>query len=190
MSLATRMSESENVLRGKKLAFLVGAPRSGTKWLQLLLSRPPSVATTQEMHLFNLFTHSMIEHWNCDPRTRSLMGLTNLLSEEEYQTLLPGVSAFVFAKIAQVEHGARELMSELGYAPANGSKAMPALVPAGWDAWRRSHERPSEGCAASLRGMDSFKSNARSSGGRRRTRYHEKRNESPERSEVHVDSWS
>jgi hypothetical protein len=101
VSFATLMSESENMLRGKKLVFLVGAPRSGTTWLQLLLSRSPSVATTQEMHLFNVFMRSMIDQWNYDPGTRSLVGLTNLLSEEEYRTLLRGISCFVFAKIAQ-----------------------------------------------------------------------------------------
>jgi Sulfotransferase family len=101
VSFATLMSESENALHGKKLVFLVGAPRSGTTWLQLLLSRSPSVATTQEMHLFNLFMRSMIEQWNYDPSTRSSIGVTRLLSEEEYRTLLRGASGFVFAKIAQ-----------------------------------------------------------------------------------------
>jgi hypothetical protein len=106
------MSESENVLRGKQLVFLVGAPRSGTTWLQLLLSRPPSIATTQEMHLFNLFMRSMIEQWNYDPSTRSLVGLTNLLSEEEYRALLRSISGFVFAKIAQTKPSASVVLEK------------------------------------------------------------------------------
>jgi len=102
MVLATLMpAHAEDVLRGKKLVFLVGAPRSGTTWLQLLLSRSPSVATAQEMHLFNLFMRSMVEQWNYDRRTGALIGLTNLLSEEEFRALVRSVSGFVFAKIAQ-----------------------------------------------------------------------------------------
>jgi hypothetical protein len=41
-------------------------------------------------------------------------------------------------------------MSELGYAPANGSKAMPALAAAGWNAWEvaRAAKRRLRGFAA------------------------------------------
>ena len=94
-------SEVEAALRGKKLAFLVGAPRSGTTWLQLLLSRPPSVVTAQETHLFDLFMRSMVEQWDYDRRTGALIGLTKLLSEEEYRSLMRSASGFVFAKIAE-----------------------------------------------------------------------------------------
>jgi hypothetical protein len=106
------MSESENVLRGKKLVFLVGAPRSGTTWLQLLLSRSPSVATAQEMHLFNLFMRSIVEQWDWDRRSGALLGPTTLLSEEEYWTLLRGASGFVFAKMAQTKPSASVVLEK------------------------------------------------------------------------------
>jgi hypothetical protein len=91
----------ENLLRGKRLVFLVGAPRSGTTWLQLLLSRSPSVVTVHETHLFNGFMRSMVEQWKHDRGTGTLIGLTALLSEEEFRALLRSVSAVVFAKITQ-----------------------------------------------------------------------------------------
>jgi len=100
-SATLTQAQSEDVLRGKKLVFLVGAPRSGTTWLQLLLSRSPSVVTVIETHLFNLFMRSMLEQWKYDRSTGALMGVTHLLSEEEYRTLLRSVSGFVLAKIAQ-----------------------------------------------------------------------------------------
>jgi len=102
MQLTTLMqTQAEDVLCGKKLVFLVGAPRSGTTWLQLLLSRAPSVATAQETHLFNLFMRSMMVQWNYDRKTGAQVGLTSLLSEEDFRNVLRSVSGAVFAKIAQ-----------------------------------------------------------------------------------------
>ena len=89
------------MLCGKTLAFIVGSPRSGTTWLQLLLSRSPEIATALETNLFNQFMRPMVEQWNHDRITGQLTGLTKLLSDEEYRGLLRSTSAFVFAKIAQ-----------------------------------------------------------------------------------------
>jgi hypothetical protein len=94
---------SEDVLRGKQLAFLVGAPRSGTTWLQLILSRSPSVVTAQETDLFNVFLHPMVEEWNRYRKTGVPVCLSEVLAEEEFRTLLHHISGFVFAKIAQAK---------------------------------------------------------------------------------------
>lgn len=94
-------SQAEAALRGKTLVFLVGAPRSGTTWLQLLLSRFPSVVTAQETHLFDSFMRSMLGQWKRDRDTGARTGLTILLSEEEFRSLLRDASAVVFNKIAQ-----------------------------------------------------------------------------------------
>src|SRR5580693_4573293 len=93
--------QAEDMLCGKKLAFIVGSPRSGTTWLQLLLSRSPAIATALETNLFTQFMRPMVEQWNHDRITGQLTGLTKLLSDEEFRDLLRITSAFVFAKIAQ-----------------------------------------------------------------------------------------
>ena len=41
--------------RDEDLLFIVGSPRSGTTWLQLLLAGHPEVATRGETHLFEHF---------------------------------------------------------------------------------------------------------------------------------------
>jgi hypothetical protein len=92
---------AEDALYGKQLAFLVGAPRSGTTWLQLLLSRSPSVATAQETDLFNKFLRAMVGEWNRYRTTGEPLGLTEVLSEKEFRSLLRNASGFVFGKIAQ-----------------------------------------------------------------------------------------
>ncbi len=105
-------SQVEAALRGKKLVFLVGAPRSGTTWLQLLLTRSPSVATAQETHLFDNFMRSMLEQWKHDRDTGARTGLTLLLSEEEFRSLLRGVCAVVFDKIAQSKPSATVVLEK------------------------------------------------------------------------------
>jgi len=93
--------QAEEMLRGKKLVFLVGSPRSGTTWLQLLLLQPLAVTTVPETNLFTQYMRSMVEQWNIDQMTGEPIGLTKLLGEEEFRALLRTVSGFVFAKIAQ-----------------------------------------------------------------------------------------
>jgi hypothetical protein len=91
----------EQALCRKHLAFIVGAPRSGTTWLQLLLSRSPAVATSQETDLFNIFLRPIVDEWKRYRATGLPRSLTEVLSDEEIRSLLRHVSVFVFAKIAQ-----------------------------------------------------------------------------------------
>jgi Sulfotransferase family len=104
--------QAQDMLRGKKLAFIVGSPRSGTTWLQLLLSRSPAIATALETNLFTQFMRPMVEQWNHDRITGQLTGLTKLLSDEEFRDLLRITSAFVFAKIAQSKTSATVVLEK------------------------------------------------------------------------------
>jgi hypothetical protein len=76
------------------------------------LSRSPSVLTVHETHLFELFMRSMVEQWKHDRGTGTLIGLTALLSEEEFRALLRSVSAEVFAKIAQRKPSATVILEK------------------------------------------------------------------------------
>jgi hypothetical protein len=100
------LDQAEDALCGKQLVFLVGAPRSGTTWLQLLLSRSPLIATAQETNLFNNFLRPMVGEWNHHRRTGEPKSLSEVLSDEEFRALLRSVSGFVFAKIAQAKPSA------------------------------------------------------------------------------------
>lgn len=50
--------------QGENMVFLVGAPRSGTTWLQRLLATHPVVKTGQESHLFGAYLGPMIRSWD------------------------------------------------------------------------------------------------------------------------------
>jgi Sulfotransferase family len=104
--------QAEDILCGKKLVFLVGSPRSGTTWLQLLLSRSPAIATVPETQLFSRYMHSMVEQWNDDRITARPIGLTKLLGDEEFRGLLRSTTAVVFGKIAQSKPSATVVLEK------------------------------------------------------------------------------
>jgi hypothetical protein len=104
--------ETDAILKGKRLVFVVGAPRSGTTWLQLLLSRSPAVATAPETHLFNLSLRSMVDEWNRIRITGERIGLNQVLSDQEFQTLLRNTSGFIFARIAQRKPSATVILEK------------------------------------------------------------------------------
>ena len=111
-SMGLMKYQVENVLQGKQLAFLVGAPRSGTTWLQLLLSRSPSVVTAQETHLFDLFLRSMLDQWDFHRRVGDHVGLNAVLNDEEFHDLLRIASGFVFAKMARSKPSATVVLEK------------------------------------------------------------------------------
>jgi hypothetical protein len=93
------MLESSEIINDKHLVFLVGAPRSGTTWLQLMLSRSKSIATVNETHLFAVYMRSLLEgneRFQGNPRA---IGLGPLLSEAEYRDIIRKFASTVLARI-------------------------------------------------------------------------------------------
>jgi len=52
----------EEVLR-KEFLFIVGSPRSGTTWLQLMLGSHPSVCATAELTLYDKYLAPWLDAW-------------------------------------------------------------------------------------------------------------------------------
>jgi Sulfotransferase family len=93
------MPDSNKIIDGKRLVFLVGAPRSGTTWLQLMLARSKHVATANETHLFAVYMQSLLEgneRFRGNPRA---IGLAPLFSEAEYRGIVREFSSAVLARI-------------------------------------------------------------------------------------------
>ncbi|HUO00295.1 MAG TPA: sulfotransferase [Bradyrhizobium sp.] len=89
-----------------KLIFLVGAPRSGTTWLQLLLSASPRVATVTETHLFSDYTRSLFSGWKCHHDDESGVGLHHLMIYDEYLTVVRDLVSKIMARILATRPGA------------------------------------------------------------------------------------
>lgn len=92
---------SLDAIAGKRIVFLVGGPRSGTTWLQLLLSRSPRIATANETHLFTAYTPSLFSAWEHHQQNVRRLGLHNLMREDEYFALVEYFVCAVMARIAE-----------------------------------------------------------------------------------------
>lgn len=78
---------------GGEMVFLVGAPRSGTTWLQRLLASHPRVRTGQESDLFSKYLGPLVRTWRAQVQAelseetasgRGGVGLPCYLTEAEY----------------------------------------------------------------------------------------------------------
>jgi hypothetical protein len=83
---------------GPRLVLLVGAPRSGTTWLQSMLGSHPAVATPQETDLFSRYVAPLAEAWEWQRRggpdawrERRFKGLPGVLTAEQFEDLVRGV---------------------------------------------------------------------------------------------------
>lgn len=76
----------------KKLVFVVGSPRSGTTWLQRLLSSHHRVHTGHESGLFDTYIGQQLRGWQRDmnPMTsgRGIIGLGCYITEREFKDKL------------------------------------------------------------------------------------------------------
>jgi hypothetical protein len=91
--------------------FIVGCPRSGTTWVQLLLAQHPAVATAPETQIFAYYLDHfrrqwLHEHEGPGRKHQGQAGLSRLLSEDEFIGLCRQTAAVVIEKIAARKPGA------------------------------------------------------------------------------------
>jgi len=94
--------------------FLVGCPRSGTTWLQLLLAHHPKVATWHETNLFLTYLGPLRHEWRRESGFepgRLRAGLRELLAPEEFLALCGRFATSVLERVAARRPGA-ELVLE------------------------------------------------------------------------------
>lgn len=95
----------------QKKLFIVGCPRSGTTWVQLLLSQHPGVATAPETQIFSYYLVHFLNQWRHEHEGPGSVeqggaGLSRLLSEEEFVALCRTCAEVVLDKIASRNPGA------------------------------------------------------------------------------------
>jgi hypothetical protein len=95
-----------------KHVLIVGCPRSGTSWLQLLLAQHPAVATTQETHLFNNYLSPLEQTWQRFPAVDPNIGMRRLLSEDEFYALCAEFAKAVLGRIADRKPNAQVVLEK------------------------------------------------------------------------------
>jgi hypothetical protein len=71
----------------RNYVFLLGAPRSGTTWLQIMLSKHPEISTCQETHLFSGYLSSLQRSWRHHENDRRGVGLQAAISRDRFIAL-------------------------------------------------------------------------------------------------------
>ncbi len=88
-----------------RVLFIFGSPRSGTTWIQLLLDQHAGVVTAPETQIFGFYLSGFRRQWaeERDGARRNRQGgggLSQLLSEAEFEQLCRTSAAFVLGRIA------------------------------------------------------------------------------------------
>ncbi len=92
------MNPAEDV----RLVVVIGAPRSGTTWVQSMLGAHPRVCTSAELMLFNLYTVPWMRSWEeqCELKEQGgPLGLPLLWSETEFLEYLRGFLRDAYARV-------------------------------------------------------------------------------------------
>ncbi|MEQ8357014.1 MAG: sulfotransferase [Kiloniellaceae bacterium] len=71
----------------RSYVFLLGAPRSGTTWLQIMLSKHPDISTCQETHLFSGYLSGLQRSWRHHEGDRRGVGLQATITREDFIAL-------------------------------------------------------------------------------------------------------
>ena len=83
-----------------KMVFIVGFPRSGTTWIQNEFSKLEKTFTpTNETFFLTSYFNRLFYAWRKDKEDRSVNGINNLLTEQEYLEWLRVCSRALFEKI-------------------------------------------------------------------------------------------
>lgn len=81
----------EDVLQ-KQYVFVIGAPRSGTTWLQTLVGAHPDVANTVELTLFHRYLGPWVDAWEEEKKSieseKWFLGQPMIWSEEEFEQFM------------------------------------------------------------------------------------------------------
>ena len=92
--------------------FVIGAPRSGTTWLQNMMGAHPEIVTPQESNLFSVYVALLRREWS-----RSLPvsanewqsarhnGLPAILTEEEFNLLIRDFVLSVYDAVRRLKPG-------------------------------------------------------------------------------------
>lgn len=98
-------SQSEDGGTDLRPVFVVGCPRSGTTWVQLLLAEHPEVVTAPETQIFAYYLDHFQRQWRHEhegpaAEEQGTVGLSRLLSDQEFDALCRATALRVLRRIA------------------------------------------------------------------------------------------
>jgi hypothetical protein len=73
-----------SLIDDKQLLFVVGIPRSGTTWTQLLLSSHPDVVSGRETHLFQRYVQPLLKKFDWEKETGAADGMSRYMTRPQF----------------------------------------------------------------------------------------------------------
>ena len=113
------MTPEPHTLGSPNVVFLIGAPRSGTTWLQSLLGSNPAVVTPQETDLFSTFIAPLQTWWDdqlartsSEHVARRTKGLPAVLDDAQFTELLATLVSRVLKAIQELDPSASVIVEK------------------------------------------------------------------------------
>jgi hypothetical protein len=106
------------VISGKQFVFIIGAPRSGTTWLQAMMAAHPSICSTiDELKLFDFFTVPLEKGWQYLLSLQkgtggSRNGLAAMWTDREFYEFLNEFVGRVYNQVAALKPEATVLLDK------------------------------------------------------------------------------
>ncbi len=108
------------MIENRQCLFIIGAPRSGTTWLQAMIGAHPSVCTTAELMLFNHYIALWVDAWDIQMRLQregSIIGLPTVWTEDEFYKFLGDFLKQVYERMLALKPSATVILDKHpGYA--------------------------------------------------------------------------
>ncbi len=116
------------MIADKQFVFIIGAPRSGTTWLQAMLGAHPAVCTFGEMQLYNFYTLPWTVAWRTQIKFGDFNGLPTVWSEEELYEFLREFVDRVYSRVINTKPTANIILDKHpGY--SDGTEHINRLIP-------------------------------------------------------------
>jgi len=100
----------------RQFLFIIGSPRSGTTWLQLMLGAHPKVCATTELRLYNKYIAPWLEAWRGEvvltEEGKHYLGLPVLWTEAEFHGFLRSFLEQAYRKVLAAKPHASHVLDK------------------------------------------------------------------------------
>lgn len=115
-SLTDKLRFDSDELLSRDFIFIVGAPRSGTSWLQTMIAAHPQVASSVELTLFDCYLAPWFQRWSEESEAITTgkwhQGLPVVWSQEEFDDFITEFLRRVYSRVLAFRPSATHILDK------------------------------------------------------------------------------